>query len=391
MKQQATMGKERQRTAGKLPVKVRFKKLSDGRRSIYLDCYVGGKRSYEYLHLYLLPETGGNAERQNAATLRKAEAAKKRYMAELRPMLEHERRAMSNNNASLPPSPGDTLLADWFETFYNMQKARGVAHRTKNVKAVAMAIAPTARLKDIDRDFCLSFIDYVRNVYRKADGEPLSAKTAKDYLGELNTALNVAVRSGMKPSNPIALLSPSEKVKTTPGKRDFLTIEEVKRLIATLCDFPLVKQAYLFACNCGLRLGDILRLQWKDIGRDKGQWRLTVLMHKTQRPVYIPLGVQAMRWLPKRGKAEERVFVGVNQSELNLRLRVWAKSAGIEKTVTFHTSRHTYATMLLTLGADIYTVSKLLGHTSIRHTQIYARIVNKKKDDAVNLVDGVID
>lgn len=59
--------------------------------------------------------------------------------------------------------------------------------------------------------------------------------------------------------------------------------------------------------------------------------------------------------------------------------------------ISFHTARHTFATMMLTLGADLYTVSKLLGHTSVRMTQVYAKIVNKKKDDAVNLTNGLFD
>ena len=63
------------------------------------------------------------------------------------------------------------------------------------------------------------------------------------------------------------------------------------------------------------------------------------------------------------------------------------ESAGINKKVTFHVSRHTFATMMLTLGADLYTVSKLLGHTSVKTTQIYAKIVNKKRDDAIGLID----
>ena len=59
--------------------------------------------------------------------------------------------------------------------------------------------------------------------------------------------------------------------------------------------------------------------------------------------------------------------------------------------ITFHTSRHTFATMMLTLGADLYTTSKLLGHADVKMTQVYAKIINQKKDDAVNLVNGLFD
>ena len=59
--------------------------------------------------------------------------------------------------------------------------------------------------------------------------------------------------------------------------------------------------------------------------------------------------------------------------------------------IIFHVARHSFATMMLTLGADLYTTSKLLGHTDVRMTQVYAKIVNRKKDEAVNLVNGLFD
>ena len=72
-------------------------------------------------------------------------------------------------------------------------------------------------------------------------------------------------------------------------------------------------------------------------------------------------------------------------------VRDWAKSAGIKKYVTFHTARHSFATMMLTLGANIYTTSKLLGHSNIRTTEIYAKIIDKKKDEAMGLIDKFFD
>ena len=74
----------------------------------------------------------------------------------------------------------------------------------------------------------------------------------------------------------------------------------------------------------------------------------------------------------------------------DLRL-IFTCSLSLAQPITFHTARHTFATMMLTLGADLYTVSKLLGHTSVKMTQVYAKIVNKKKDDAVNLTNGLFD
>ena len=97
--------------------------------------------------------------------------------------------------------------------------------------------------------------------------------------------------------------------------------------------------------------------------------------------------------MPEQGDktAEDHVFDLPATTHINILLKPSAKAAGIDKRFSFHTSRHTFATMLLTLGADIYTVSKLLGHTNVKTTQIYAKIVNKKKDDAVSLVDNIFD
>lgn len=171
----------------------------------------------------------------------------------------------------------------------------------------------------------------------------------------------------------------------------------MKRLIATPCKNNTVKNAYLFACNCGLRLGDVRKLKWGDITQDNGRWILSVIMNKSEKPIHIPLGVQARRWIPgceDSGKHDTGSLVFEHlpgDSHINDTLKIWAADAGITKSVTYHTSRHTFATMLLTLGADLYTVSKLLGHSQIKNTQIYAEIINRRKDEAVNLIDKVFD
>ena len=102
-------------------------------------------------------------------------------------------------------------------------------------------------------------------------------------------------------------------------------------------------------------------------------------------------GDEALKWMPEREDkaADDHVFS--LPSNINQYLKPWAEAAGITKRFTFHTARHTFATMMLTLGADLYTVSKLLGHTSVRMTQVYAKIINQKKDEAVNLVNGLFD
>ena len=90
-------------------------------------------------------------------------------------------------------------------------------------------------------------------------------------------------------------------------------------------------------------------------------------------------------------KQKGHIFTLTNSITINEQLKEWAKAAGINKNVCFHMSRHTFATMALTLGADLYTVSKLLGHQNITITQVYAEIIDEKKDKAVDLTNGLFD
>ncbi len=376
----------------KSPIKIRFKAMKNGYQSIYLDCYHDGRRSYEYLKLYLVPETDDKAVRQNAAALRKAEAALKARLRELKKL------PPVNKRLSREDAPQTELtLSEWLVRFKDIQRSRGVKdlYAIDRLRGIFDAMGNGGvQLKAADKDFCLSFMEYLKTGYKTADGRQLRSKTVFNRQCTLVTAFNVAVREGLIPFNPMDRLSRHERAKTSKGKREYLTIDEVKALVATSCKREDIKQAYLFACNCGLRLGDVRKLKWGDITKGGDKWMLSVMMNKSEKPVHIPLGVQARRWLPKRKGADtdSLVFGSLpNDTHINDHLKMWAAKAGITKAVTYHTSRHTFATMLLTLGADLYTVSKLLGHSQIKNTQIYAELIDRRKDEAVNLADKIFD
>ena len=108
---------------------------------------------------------------------------------------------------------------------------------------------------------------------------------------------------------------------------------------------------------------------------------------KTKGAETQPISEQAFKLLGKRGDLNEIIFDGLNYSVWsNLKLQQWVMKAGISKTITFHCARHTYATLLLTMGTDIYTVSKMLGHKELKTTQIYAKIIDAKKKEAANKI-----
>lgn len=119
-----------------------------------------------------------------------------------------------------------------------------------------------------------------------SDGRCLSPKSGFNILCELNTALNTAVREGILVTNPFSLLSSSEKIQPVEVVREYLTIDEVKQLIRAKCGNETVKRAFLFSCNCGLRLSDVRTLKWKDIYSDNGTWKVATRMKKLKYRLY---------------------------------------------------------------------------------------------------------
>ncbi len=378
------MGRKRKSLLEKSPIKLRRRKLADGRESLFLDRSVDGKHEYEFLKLYLLPETSTKVKRLNAQILREAETiVRERTEAILNSKVDE----ISGNNDR------NMLLSDWIQICKDNHKRRGLRdmNNLENTRKILCAFRKDTRLADIDRPFCLEFIDWLRNTYicpqKRCILSPTSSHT---YCQVLHTCLNEAVRDGVIARNPWNLIDTIEKIKKPESKREFLTIEEIRRMIETPCQNELVKRAYLFSCFTGLRISDVRKLSWLDITTTDGQSFVSVIMKKTNVPIYIPLSGQALKWMPERNGYDTNapVFKGlVNDGNLNENLKKWAKDAGVKKHVSYHTSRHSFATMMLTLGADLYTVSKLLGHSSVRHTQIYAKIIDRKKDEAISLIE----
>ena len=184
-----------------------------------------------------------------------------------------------------------------------------------------------------------------------------------------------------------------EKPHKHRTEREYLTIDELRKLAQTPFYNGLLKKAFLFSCFCGLRHSDIIALTWGDIEMDDdGNSRLYIIQKKTKEAISLPLSQEAIKQLPKREDAKEDDIIFkklITLGRTNEILPKWAEQAGIKKHITFHTARHTHATMLLTLGVDLYTVSKLLGHTNIQTTQIYAKLVDESKKKAIDLIPNI--
>lgn len=374
----------------KEPVRMRFKELADGNKSIYLDIYQNGKRQYDFLKLYLVPERTRTDRLQNEQTMRAANAIKAQRVIEL-----------ANGTAGITAKQGAKMLfVDWLKDYPRTQAQSSKSCRVNdNALAGVLRAFPggtKASLANIDKDFCRRFIRFVLYEYTNPQtGHKLAATSAYNYYTRFVCALNAAVRHGLISHNPSSDLSAAEKIHTPDAQRCYLTREELQRFAdapTATAHEAVTKQAFLFSCFCGLRISDIERLQWGDIVESDGQKRIEIRMKKTQELLYIPLSKQAQMYLPERATASDtdKVFALCGRRIIAIHIRNIAAAAEISKVVTFHTARHTFATLLLTQGADIYTTSKLLGHADISTTQIYAKIVDQKKQEAVSLLDNIL-
>jgi len=385
------MARTKKQIKAKEPVRIRFKELANGNKSIYLDCYKDGKRSYEFLHLYLIPEMDAASKTANANTMDAATVIKGERI-----------KAIVNGEAGIKDfsAKAKILVLDWCDEYKKIQERKRV-HTPMSIDELKRMLAEYHKvsrrgdkvmMRDVDKDYCLQFIDFLRNTHvSPRTHQHLKPVTAYNYCTCITCVLNAAVRRGVIASNPFYLVEQSERIKAPDSQRAYLTKDEVKKLIQTPCTHDIVKRAYLFACYCGLRISDVEALTWDKLEKDGEQWHLSLTMKKTQEPLYLPLNKQALKWMPDRNNAKptERIFAELPCSAyVNILLLQWAKDAGITKHITFHTARHTFATLSLKLGADLYTVSKLLGHSDVKVTEVYAKIVDEEKNQAVNNFDN---
>lgn len=385
------MGRKKKEIKMKEPVRIREKRLNDGNVSLYLDMYYMGTRKKEGLKLYLVPEVNAAAKLQNRNTLKLAEQIKAERILDIQ---QHGLVNWEN------VKKGRMTLAAWVEKYTKDENGltpasmRSKRNAQARVEQYLLYIGkPNLALKEVDKDFCKGFIAFLKTCTFNNGKKTLGSTSCRIFMNRLAAALNMAVREGLIDNNPFKLLDAKEKPQKKSAMREFLTIEELRTLIATPCRYEIVKKAFLFSCFTGLRYSDMMALKWNEIHK-AADGKTLYIEHeqvKTKNMVTIPLSNEALKWMPRKSKGDERVFhqLRITSTTVEVVLGEWMQEAGIRKHITYHCSRHTAATLLLTLGADLYTVSKILGHRSIRMTEVYAKIVDKKKIETMNLVNNM--
>ena len=376
----------------KEPVRIRRKALANGNISLYLAIYIKGHREYEFLKLYLIPEKTKADKERNKQTLALANSIKAQRIVDIQ----------NGVHGFKGDSKEQTLFYEYFNTLSEKRKKKESNGNFGNWLSCLrhmMKYDPRKNLTfaDITPKWVEGFRDYLENKAEafgcdrreRRNKKPLSQNTRQSYFTKLRTCLSKAYEEGIIRTNPMIGIRGFPLQEVT---RDYLTLEEVKAMAAADCDFPEIKRAFLFSCLTGLRRSDIKKLTWGEVTDLNGRTRLIFRQKKTGGQEYLDITPQAAELIGERGEAKstDKVFGDIRcPNDTNNNLRIWALRAGIDKNVTFHVGRHTFAVLMLTLGTDIYTVSKLLGHRELKTTQIYAKIVDAKKQEAVDNIPKI--
>jgi len=395
--------------------KIRFKVLKDGVKSIYLDINVNGSRSREFLKLYLYPGKDDLTKIKNKNAMEAAQVMQAKRTLQLqndsagihtkddvrvsefidkyirtRNISEGYATTLQELSKKWVDYIGDTRLADitkemliGFPRWIQGQKSKLHCKRTDLLPTINKMMKAGKSQRDIAKFLGVSRSVIARVLKDSTSAPNICDNSANFWLVRMGTILNKAERERIIIANPYRQIDSSERPKTIESHREYLTMEELKLMLSTECR-ESTKNAFMFSCFTGLRLSDLETLTWDNISNGC----ITKRQVKTTDIVRVPLSDNAKTFLPERS-GSEKVFDLIDRATLNTDIHKWAKKAGITKRVSFHTARHTFATLLLTSDVDLYTVSKLLGHKSIATTQIYADIIDKKRDEAVNMIPKI--
>jgi integrase len=372
-----------------MKITLKQKNLADGRISLFIEYYKGsstnvqGKRihlrDFEYLKLYLHPEPNSAKEKkenketlalaESIFTIRKAEYIQGRY--DLKDTVKSKRTFLSYfEDLTEEKQKQDSLnnYGNWFSTLQHLKKV----------------VSKNMIFEEVDENFIKKVRKYFENDALTKSDLPLSQNSKYSYFNKFKAALRNAFDEGYLTINYASKVKSFEQAES---QREYLTFDELQSLAKAECKYPVLKKAFLFSCLSGLRWSDINTLTWSEV-RDEGEFsKVNFRQEKTDGVEYLYISKQARELLGDRGSQTDRVFTGLKYGmTYNTEIIRWCNRAAVPKHITFHSARHTNAVLLLENGADIYTVSKRLGHREIRTTAIYAKIVDSKMKEAAEII-----
>jgi integrase len=366
------------------------KQTKDGSISLYLEIYKGttttpdGKvknlRDYEYLNIYLIDKPKTPTEKQsNKETLQFAESVKAKRELEIKNGLYGFTNQFKQSTNFIE------YFTDQMEK--RKQSVGNYGNWDSTLKHLIKFAGTKVSFREIDQTFCENFRDFLIKTAKKKSGQPLSSSSVSSYFNKFRACLKEAVKKKIILSNPATDVSNPKVIESII---EYLTLDEIKAIVKAECKIPILKRAFLFSCLTGLRWIDINKLKWSMIQNTNEGWRYTFHQQKTKGLQYLDISDQAGIYLGEPGDPNQRVFTGLKYSTyMNAAILEWMMKAGITKHITFHCARHSFSVLQMTLGTEIFTLSKLLGHSQLKTTLIYAKIIDEKKREAVNKIPDI--
>jgi integrase len=361
-----------------MKVTVRQKPIKGGSQlSVYLDIYPppAGSGRTETLGVYLHANPRTPAERtHNRDMLQLAEDIR---------AIRH-REVLDGTYRVKHPGVGRTIEAHILDEIDKRQgrTAKGWTHMLQHIRATGLL---DMTLDKLDHRAMQRAQDYFLRLVAKGD---LGAMSARTYWQHFRTAIRSAHKSGYLLED---FTLRTGTIKAQSAVRRALTIDELSAMARTKIKRERVWVIGMFSALTGLRSSDIRALEWSNVFDTPSGPELRFISVKTSKFEVLPLSDQARVLigdccLPDGSLRAGKVWPYIPAtSSVNEWIRTWATAAGVDPTgLTLHSMRHTYATLQLAAGTDIYTVSKMLGHSSVTVTQIYAKLIDRSKRDAAN-------
>lgn len=366
-------------------VTLRSKPISKGRKTLYLDFYppienpqTGKPTRREFLKLFIFDAPRKALDKDhNKETLALAENIR----------AQRQLAIQQQQYGFLSRAQRETCFVAYFETLARKRTTPGNSGNWYGaLEHLQNFTGGTLKMKDLNEAKALAFKEYLLSASRlRSTKLKLEQNTALSYFNKFKAALKQAYKDDLLTTDLNDKIKPVELAET---HREHLTLSELQTLARTDCPNQPLKRAALFSALTGLRFSDIAKLVWGEVrDTDNGEHGLKFTQQKTKGVEELPISVEAYELLGDPTNPTDRVFAGLAYSPaINNQLKQWIKAAGITKHITFHCFRHTYATLQLELGGDIYTTSNMLGHRELKTTQIYAKVGNENKRKAANRI-----
>lgn len=375
----------------KTNVTLRQRKISNGKISLYLDYYppilnaeTNKYTRREFLLMYLLEKPKNQFQKTaNIETLHMAQLIQVKKQNDL--LKDHIYTPFELERLELQRI-GEQSFIEYFKNISELKDG----HNYDIWRIAIRHFELFLKSKEISfQDISVSLIeDYKEYLLKtkslRGTGKTISRNTALSYHNKIKATLRKAYKDGKLRTDINASI---DCIKEQESQRNFLTLSEARQLFATPCPKEIIYRISKFSVLTGLRYSDISKLKWLEVEfiENDGHY-IRFQQKKTEGIQSLPISDEAREILGECTELHNQVFHGLKKWDVDRILPIWLAASGITKHITFHCFRHTYATLQISSGTDIYTISKMLGHKSVKTTQIYAKIIDERKRETTHKI-----